>query len=403
MDWLILILIMLYMAHTMPAISVFYPSSIYAAVTVMMVVFISTRISWNSFRKIIPLMLFPVMNLFFVDGVFVNYAWWASLLQLFAFPLIALYLLQNNNKKTAKLIFWTYVAFQIIISITTNIGLNRYPEACRLFGNGDFSQTTEFVLFRSLNIGGWGFIYSMVLSLPLIVLVWRHSKDFKGLPARMTLFALLFLLLSLVTIYRSQYTTALLFSVLAVALSLINKELKTSTIVMVAVIGVILFMALRQPLISFMNYLSSETSGEILQERFESMSQSLQGEGVDDNSDLAARQYFWEASLKTFFSYPLGSWSNSTIGGHSTWLDSLARYGLFTIIFIVLTIRGMKKYILQHIRKTRLYNHVLVSFIILLIMGLFNPSYNTDFMLFLVPLFLYVIADINLLKPQSIS
>ena len=398
MDAIILFFIFAYMMHDMPAISVYYPSIAYAAITIITVLLLLSRIRLKSITLIIPFVLLPILNLVFTDGALSSYTGWAVALQFFVYPLIALYVLQNGDKHIAKVVFWTYLAFQIIICITTIIALNIYPEASRAFAHGDFAQSDEYVLYRSLNIGGFTFIYALTLSIPLIVLVWRFGKRLFSYNGAIRLFAFSFLILSLYTIFRAQYTTAIVFAAFALGLSFIKKKLKFGVLLLVFIAGFVLFLVLKPTIATAIHTVAEHSEGLVFQDRIEDIALSMQGKSLDESSDFAARQFFWAKSIDTFISNPLGTWTNNEVGGHSTWLDAFARYGIFAFLLIALIVRSVKQFLLRNINNTTIYNHLVVCVLTVILLGFFNPTYNTDFLLFVIPVYLYVVADINIVS-----
>lgn len=66
-------------------------------------------------------------------------------------------------------------AFGITI-ITTCIGLIRFPFAARILATIESSSDASAVLYNWYNIGGYDFIYMVVLLYPLLILAYKRKK-----------------------------------------------------------------------------------------------------------------------------------------------------------------------------------------------------------------------------------
>ena len=118
----------------------------------------------------------------------------------------------------------------MITSITTIIGLQRYPLAVRelgeKLGSGYASTGDDFIalkaVYRKMNIAGWNMAFGIVLMCPIFVRLFQVTKEKKYI---------VFLAISEVCVLFSQLTIGLILSVLGIFLALYRPSKKAKDII----------------------------------------------------------------------------------------------------------------------------------------------------------------------------
>ena len=247
------------------------------------------------------------------------------------FPL--LYVVSGNFSfiESRKFLHFVYL-ITIITALTTIYGTYLHEAPCRELAtpyNLDLDR-----LYKAQNIGGYGFIYYIVLLVPILLrdLVIRRSLLLFGV----------FLLLAF-CVLRAEYTAAVLLFIVSTVISLMLYT--KHKVLRVAVIVIVIIFAL-----SFQNILrwagsSLSDFSFTMSSRIEMMS-DYNDYGVADG-DFGDRQYAYSLSLNSFLKSPLfGNLFLShpnQLGGHSEILDYLGHSGLFGLGILVFLIAHLRK------------------------------------------------------------
>ena len=112
------------------------------------------------------------------------------------------YLTTEKNILLSRMIVLTAIATCTITSITTIIGLNIYPHAAR-----DLAGANVLDVYYRKNIGGYGFIYTLVLFIPILLYAYKNMT-FSFLKICFSIIIFLFY----ICIFKSQYTIAAILS-----------------------------------------------------------------------------------------------------------------------------------------------------------------------------------------------
>lgn len=256
------------------------------------------------------------INAPFVKIIGFNYSIFVSF-----FPV--LYLASGNFRLIDKRKFLHFIyLICCITAVTTIIGTFIYDEPCRTLATPD--ETGINALYKRSNIGGYGFIYFLVLLIPILVRdILRERSVIKiGLLA---LFAF--------CIVRSAYTTALLlfFVGLGIILLLSSKNWFIRIMAIVAIVAV--FINVQELLIKV---------GSLIGDDSYTMSTRINmltdySETGDVSGDMESRQYLYALSLQAFLNNPLFGkyFSDYHIGGHSEILDFLGSNGLVGLVILI--------------------------------------------------------------------
>ena len=246
--------------------------------------------------------------------------------------------------------FGRYVQMLIILmtvtSVTTIIGLNQHPTAARELASGDALFDVE--KYYRANIGGYDFIYALVIVAPVMLWMIRRTKGFMRL---VNIFALV---AAITCVIKSQYTIALITLALSIAIALIRTN---KTIGFFLTVGVLLFLltgGLNQ-LGEFFRWLSTKVEYDYVADRLLQVAQFLQGQVVSTDTSSRRIDYYIHAfdllKKRPIFGWNLISFSKANVSGHTLILDLLSGGGILGLSLYVLPIRSLYKKALHNIQK----------------------------------------------------
>lgn len=315
------------------------------------------------------LLMFGVFLLSLLYGKYSNLPLYLySILQIVIYPLITMFVLKKGNVRSFQYIIgFVWIAY-IITAITTIIGCHYFPEAPREIAAAlSTEDPVKYHMYMNMNIGSLAFIYTLVLMLPILVYTIRFSIINR-------IISISCLLLFIVTVYTSQYATALLFLFIGILPFVLHKKFKATTILLLGACAVIVFLFSKDTLAGLFTYLSSAFQSEILSDRFQSLADLIQGGVNRTDGDIAARQDFYKASFDAFLQSPLWGTGKSVGGGHSYVLDVLANYGLIGLGAVILMYRKIYTLFYSTWKRTDSYGYIYLIFIMSICLAILNPK-----------------------------
>ena len=344
--------------------------------------------------KTTPIFIVPVINhiVASVGGLqIINILY--LILQWIVWPFIGYFIIENLSIKSQKITFWSFLTCFVITSITTVYGCNMFPAAARSLANGNFVvENADLVaMYKGMNIGDFQFVYTLVLVIPLVLCACHNYLTEK-------IIGYLILSLLLYTIYKTQYTTALLLSIAAV-LFLIIPATHNSRRPAVLLTSFIVIAVIAAPLFSgVLQLVSSAFQGDVLTERLSELSMSMSGQDLDESTDFGTRLYLWELSLSTFLKYFFTgvyfitdrSQAYLYIGGHSFILDTLARLGVMGLLLLWWMFRTLYRIYIKPYSQRPEYIYILVVYAINIAQCLLNTRSIEIVFVFLIPLFMSI-------------
>ena len=240
--------------------------------------------------------------------------------------LIGFYLLKKNPTSIPflqKVVFYLLV----ITALTSFWGLLRYPLAARALASLDTSSPMLRV-YNYSNIGGYNFIYTLVLLYPILILAHKQKKIGR-LPTLLGMVAIF------VLVILSEYTTALLFVVFSSLFLIFKRTLKKWHILLIGLVSVLSFFLFASLISRLFLWLGNVIQSEVLSERLIALAGGRASLEVSEDKRL----FFYGASLEAFLKSPLyGSiFQGYSGGGHSFLLDALANAGLLggAVVFFI--------------------------------------------------------------------
>lgn len=307
----------------------------------------------------------------FINKVGFNYTIFVSF-----FPV--LYAVSGNFALIDRQKFLNFVyLIAFVTAITTIIGTFSYESPCRELATPDNIELDR--LYKSRNIGGYCFIYFLVLITPIVLKDLIQKFSIKSL----VLFASFGF-----CILRSEYTTALLLFVLAIGL--VAFSFTKSIIFKIVVIGVVFFLLYSvQDILNWAGTAVSDYS-YIMSKRFEMITDYNEYGDADD--DLGLRIVLYYQSIDAFLHNPLFgrllSFEHRPLGGHSELLDFIGNSGLLGIFALSALISYLRKK--TPVRRINMKDvYIKCLFIVAVILALINT--------FLTPELYYAILIIPLL------
>lgn len=335
----------------------------------------------------LSLLAFAVTQKIFANYTFIEFAPWAILF-FYPFYMMRFYMKRDMTDFLAKLAIVAIVGI-FIGQVMTIIFSSTYPGIVKIIEKEDanlFSQydgNLDFDVVRKWGIGGFGFVYMLMLVMIASVIIFFKCKN-----KLVKIATAVFFIVGVVCLIMSTYTTSLLLLFVGVIVALINmKKGRKSRII--SYITVIIALIISSQIIGNI-LVNIELSSETLTARLREIGQLLLNGDVGLN--IEARLKYLTNSWNAFTQSPLlgtnfVQGSAVTVGTHSEWLDILGSYGLIGGIPLFATLiykfRSVGKYIKE---KTgfRAYGAILF---VLFLFGFLDPiirTYHMGMALFLI-------------------
>ncbi len=285
-------------------------------------------------------------------------------LMLFVFWMPFLYIkpLEVSSESTIRFIRNLLELLLIIEIITTCIGNIIFPMASRLLASP--LEVEQNRIFQMANIGGYGFIYALVIVLPMFIYRYKEKRNLKYL--------IIMIGISL-TIAFANYMTAVVLSLtlLYFSLSLTSKKGRFWGLVVIAIIYCLGDTILESILTLSANALSSDN--HIMSERLANIHEYIT-EG-STSGDMGYRDELRNSSWFAFLSSPI--WGNlignfSTLGLHSEFIDWLGGTGLFGFSFIFVILYKRVSLLLKLTKGYIVRQYFIISLFGILVFGFMN-------------------------------
>ncbi len=307
------------------------------------------------------------------------YAIWDVFLCGFALLSGYLIIVRGDERLISYVITVVIVAYTIT-AITTYAGTLFFPQASR-------SMTADPTLidrYYPYNIGGFGFVYSLVLLHPFFVFFLRKRN--RGA------WAVLVSVISGLCVVEAEFTTAILLFFVSCVAYLFPPEADRQVVkrrvraVVLLVVVVLVFLPVFLNWVSQWSFIPEDAS-----EKITDIANLLQGEEAD-NVDTELRQMAYSSSWKLFLKNPVfgtSLFSSEEGGGHSFFIDLLAKWGLVGLTVVGCLLYCFWKWFQVLSQKQTVgYISVLVLLMII-VLQILNPTFWSFELGFAVPLFLF--------------
>ena len=383
-----------------PAATPRMPGGILLAVILLILGGVMLCVGTDKFVKYLmsslALFLIPILSL--LQSLIVNdgkaFSYLVTVLMLIVWPVFSSYVLAHRHERRIKYLsralLLYFSALLVLTMVTTYLGNLEFPGASRALAHSETDTSGLLPLYFEMNIGGFAFVYTITLCLPLLAYWMKTCKISMMLGAAGFVVAIL-------SIISSQYSIALMMSIISVSMCFFPRQIRVSHIL--SFVALFLVFLLTGPLIGdFFLYLSKNIEGLTMSARMEEVYQIFRGGGMNSTSDTATRVGLIAMSWNTFYA---NSFFGSSVGagGHSYLVDTLAHFGIVGLVAIVVSFRYMyKKYVIT-LKHTDLYYYVLACYLINIVQCYVN-TYN-GFVLFTLILPMFVVAFQDKIKQTT--
>ena len=374
----------------------FYTNTYLAMLVLMgfcaLLLFVKNRWTIQSFVFLFLIIVVTILD--FISNIVDGKGFIMSIWEMFlaVFPIIAGCCIVNNrmNFVARKFVFVSIIVY-VITAITTFIGVLRFPGASRLLA----ADPLAHLKFYPLNIGGFDFIYSLVLLHPLAVYLLRKLKR--------THYAIPFSIIALGCIIVCEYTMAVILYIISLLAYLLPIDMnpvaakrRMRNIVIASVI-LIVFVPLIFSFLSKIEFLGS------VGEKLFDISSLLQGETVQEESGVAIRQNIYLKSWNAFLERPIiGSklYGTPTVGGHSYILDTLGNWGVMGLVVVLLLFNRLRIFYKKTFKNKETYYCASIFLLMVFILWTLNPKIWQFEIGLMCPVFLYCIENTEHIIPR---
>lgn len=381
---LIIVFVLLY--SIMPVVGRFISSTfstylymVMLLITVAFIVFASARKSLNrNIYLLLPFVIWQILQTFITSETILMWGYQALLA---CVPiLLGAYVLQYRRAEInfySKLIV---VAFLATI-ITTIIGLQQYPDAARWLATASSSAEAKLILYEWKNIGGYSFVYSVVLLYPLLIFAYKQKKV--GAVFTVCMSVGIFVLLIM-----AEYTTALLLFLITTILFFVKRNLTGKEVIVLIVVEILLCVVFSDYVSDFFTLLGDRLNNKNFSERFYALAGGKKGlETAEDN-----RLELYTMSLNTFLSKPLlGTFLSGGYGsgGHSFILDALAQFGLAGATLLYFMYRRIYIAFYKPLKDKPGYGYLLWAFVQTILLSCINTGMWMEVLALYIPILAY--------------
>lgn len=308
-------------------------------------------------------------------------------LMLFVFwvPLLYIRPLTYASANTMRFIRVLLESLIVIELITTFAGNIMFPMASRLLASPiDVDQNR---IFQMANIGGYGFVYAMVMAIPLFIYRYRSSNS---------KVYLLILSLVVITIPMTFYMTAIVLgmSMIYFSYSITSKKGRVWGILVIAFVY-IMWDYLLDTILTLSSYAMSDDN-QIISERLENIHEYIT-EG-STSGDMGYRDELRNSSWESFVESPLlGNLVGSfhVLGLHSEIVDWLGGTGILGTAFIAnIILRHLKKF-LHSLSGLQIKQYVYIVLMCVFVFGFLNVITSAPEISSVIVLLSLIYANIN--------
>lgn len=317
---------------------------------------------------------------------------------------ISLYYFEENNRKIYKLISFITLIYIFIIIVVTLYKLYIDPDLVRLLARGDKNIISDIITPFTAT---YATTYSIcMIGLMLFGLSFVYKKIF------LKIFLILGSVFILLFLFKTAYTISLIIYILGILLIIFyyfwekayNKKIFLITMCVVLIILFLICYFSRNMIADFVLELQRFAPDLMQQRRIQEVARLIRNFGMESEGGMINRFTLYFLSLKTFFKNPFigvgfkenilyttPNVINPLIGNHSTVLDFLACYGVFSFFYILIIPIFYNKILKNKLKK----NYFIAKSILIVFMffSLINTSENIIFyyvMLIFIPFILLI-------------
>ena len=251
----------------------------------------------------------------------------------FPFFFITATLFYLINSKKVKILKWiAIISFSILVfrAITGIIVEALFPMSARMFTANDDIEQYDYL--AKLGLGTYGYATGLIFVYPLLISLIKTN-----IPHKFKILIISFFILSITFLIETAFATALIFSILSLLGALLFSKNFKRNIFLVVFLLISLFIINTDVLTDKLLEFSKEAfvDNKVLTTKVNEIEESITY-GVP-TGDVDTRSNLYQKSWNAFITEPIiGTGSETTIGGHATWLDLLGMIGIAGTILIAL-------------------------------------------------------------------
>ena len=386
---------LIYILQTLPIMGNKLPGILSIANYVLLFLVLVFNIGTKSLSKILPIFLIPFLDVLIRGNNMLElFRGIASFLYSLVLPMLGIYLLKKNNFKMAVIIFGTFVLTNIITCYTTYFGCQIYPNAARDLATGDIMESPFYQIYLDANIGGFKFIYNLVLFSILTICLIKNNKQL-SINLILIIVSITFFLGIVLAITASQYTIAILLTSINLLLFFIGRKLSARKVILLGGTLLLILVAFKPVVADGLMKIADNIESKTVSHRLTDISLSLEGKHSQEDSNMDSRKEKYMKSINNFINNPLGGWSLQSAGGHSYIFDTLAKYGILGLILLIISLKKIYRNYIKPLYGSFVYGYALMLFLQLIILAILNPILFTDFMLFVLPIYCFIFVNDN--------
>lgn len=387
---LLTLVLSFYVIWQMPIVALY--TNTYMAMIVLVLLFVTIFLKGDTILVHTPKimiaglcgMLLTLFNRMILRDNLLNTVW-AAFLELLPMGLGVMLIRKRMGAQLKVLVPVILLAYAVTL-VTTYIGLQEYPMASRELA----TSSVDYAKYYAKNIGGFHFIYAIVVLHPMIICLLR-MKNKKLLCAAYSV-------LIGTCIIASQYTMATLGFIISCGAYLFPTDKSRSAVgvrmfLLVVAATVALIMA---PVI--LELLAEQEVLEASADKLKDAARVLRGQEVD-NYGTRNRQWAYEYSWKQFLAAPLfGSMFTSArdSGGHSYVLDNMSRWGMVGLSVIVYIFIQVQRFYKELTGQTTVFYFAMFSMVMAIVFCIMNPHSWPYELGFVIPVIIYyILGDQN--------
>lgn len=383
---------MYFLNKLLPAFGYYLPGTVFLVLFAYLILFSLSRI--NAMPKegnfLNMLLLLSVAVLTCVKFVFGGKATNVPIylygeMQVILYGMIVLSYQSKEREAKIKKLFSFVLINYVITGVTTIIGNIKYPQASRFLATFSSSDYLYGVYTKN-NIGGFTFVYELVLIVPLIIYMLKKKRI-------NLLIGVSILFMIGIIIINAEYTTALLFYIISLMTILVHNLTLGKTVGLFSVLAAVMFSA-SSFLSNVFLKLSVSINNPMFSTRFKYIAYSLIGKSMRDDSGVGDRMDLYKKSLDLFAeSKGMGVWNERSVGGHSFIFDAMGSFGIIGIIAVIIVYFTVYELYLKPYKNKEFYGYMVWSYLVAVVLAFLNPKAYYFFFMVMLPLFAISMSD----------
>ena len=344
----------------------------------------------NMVKLLLPFLIYQILAMLFVQNKEILLAGYQILL--FMLPVCVGFYLHANKIHSELYSSVILIAF-LITGITTIVGCMRYPDAARILATTKTSQDPTAIEYEMRNIGGYSFVYTMVLLYPFVVLAFK-MKRLHIIPT------VIVTVIAYSVVVSASYSYAFLLLMVSTLLFFIPRNITLKRFILLILLFVLIVVLFRTTVAAIISSVGAYLGNSTMTDKINAIFLGKDAiEGFDDD-----RGALYMLSIRSFLNNPLyGNFftGRNTTGGHSFILDNLGNYGLIGAGLMLLMYSGIWRTFFRPIKGRPGYCFVFWAFIQPLILSSINTGMWLDNLCLYTPILLCYIYGNEFYLKQS--